>query len=184
MTKSERRTFLEQGIRWFPSAEWWAGPDACGRCTVIGLDSVLGYRVENVGMRSNELATCAGVNVQTLRYYERRGLLMSPPRSSSGYRAYPTEAVAVVRFVKRAQDHGFTLEEIGVLLDLAEGGPDDCELARELAEARMVQLAERIADLQRMQQSLSQLVATCELPRSDRSCPLLHTLHDDKEGQR
>ncbi|MGN2642148.1 MULTISPECIES: MerR family transcriptional regulator [Nocardia] len=134
-------------------------------------------------MRSSELATCAGVNVQTLRYYERRGLLASPPRSASGYRAYPSEAVAVVRFVKRAQDLGFTLEEIGELLDLADGGPDDCDVARELAEARMVQLAERIVDLQRMQQSLSELVATCERPRSDRSCPLLHTLHDE-EGER
>ncbi|MEU4710905.1 MerR family transcriptional regulator [Nocardia salmonicida] len=135
-------------------------------------------------MRSSELATCAGVNVQTLRYYERRGLLASPPRSSSGYRAYPTAAVAVVRFVKRAQDHGFTLEEIRELLDLAEGGPDDCEVVRALAEARMVQLAERIADLQRMQQSLAELVATCERPQSDRSCPLLHTLHNDEEGER
>lgn len=89
----------------------------------------------------------------------------------------------MVRFVKRAQDLGFTLEEIGELLDLADGGPDDCDVARELAEARMVQLAERIVDLQRMQQSLSELVATCERPRSDRSCPLLHTLHDE-EGER
>ncbi|MBV6761440.1 MerR family transcriptional regulator [Rhodococcus opacus] len=130
-------------------------------------------------MRSSELATRAGVNVQTLRYYERRGLLAQPPRSPSGYRAYPPDAAAVVRFIKRAQDHGFSLDEVQELLHLAEGGPEDCDAARALAEARMAALAERIADLQRMQRSLSQLVDTCERPRSDRCCPLLHTLHDD-----
>ncbi|WP_433726643.1 MerR family transcriptional regulator [Nocardia sp. CA-129566] len=130
-------------------------------------------------MRSRELATRAGVSVQTLRYYERRGLLAPPPRLPSGYRAYPADAVAAVRFVKRAQQHGFTLEEIGELLDLADGGPDDCNAARELAERRMTQLAQRIADLQRMQLSLAELVTTCELPRRDRRCPLLHILHEE-----
>ena len=70
------------------------------------LDSIVRYRVNNGGMRSSEVATQSGVNVQTLRYYERRGLLEEPPRSGSGYRAYPADAVAVVRFIKRAQEHG------------------------------------------------------------------------------
>ncbi|MFC7450141.1 MerR family transcriptional regulator [Rhodococcus daqingensis] len=129
-------------------------------------------------MRSSEVAARAGVNVQTLRYYERRGLLDEPPRSAAGYRAYPADAVAVVRFVKRAQEHGFSLDEIEELLHLAEGGPDDCQAARELAQAKVAQLADRIADLQRMQRSLTELVSTCELPRTDRSCPLIQTLHD------
>ncbi|MFD0364336.1 MerR family transcriptional regulator [Nocardia sp. GCM10030253] len=130
-------------------------------------------------MRSNELASRAGVNVQTLRYYERRGLLAPPPRSPSGYRAYPADAVSVVRFVKRAQDHGFSLDEITDLLHLAEGGPEDCDTVRELAQSRLDQLAARIADLRRMQHALSELVSTCERPRGDRSCPLLHTLKDE-----
>lgn len=128
-------------------------------------------------MRSSEVAAQAGVNVQTLRYYERRGLLDEPPRSASGYRAYPADAVAVVRFVKRAQEHGFSLVEIEELLNLAEGGPDDCQAARELANAKMTQLADRIADLQRMQRSLAELVATCELPRADRCCAIIEDLH-------
>ncbi|CRK54575.1 Mercuric resistance operon regulatory protein [Rhodococcus sp. RD6.2] len=132
-------------------------------------------------MRSSEVATQAGVNVQTLRYYERRGLLDEPPRSASGYRAYPADAVAVVRFVKRAQEHGFSLDEIEELLHLADGGPDDCQTARVLAEAKMAHLAEKIADLQRMQRSLADLVATCELPRTDRCCPLIQTMHDEGE---
>ncbi|MDP8017651.1 MerR family transcriptional regulator [Prescottella equi] len=132
-------------------------------------------------MRSSEVAARAGVNVQTLRYYERRGLLDEPPRSASGYRAYPADAVAVVRFIKRAQEHGFSLDEIEELLHLADGGPDDCQTARELAETKMANLAEKIADLQRMQQSLAELVTTCELPRTDRCCPLIQNLHDEGE---
>ncbi|MFE3056288.1 MerR family transcriptional regulator [Nocardia sp. NPDC059239] len=129
-------------------------------------------------MRSSEVAARAGVNVQTLRYYERRGLLAEPPRSAGGYRAYPADAVATVRFVKRAQDHGFSLGEVEVLLQLAAGGPEDCDTARELAESRMALLAERIADLQRMRRSLAELVATCDRPREDRCCSLLETLHE------
>lgn len=135
-------------------------------------------------MRTSEVAARTGVNVQTLRYYERRGLLAQPPRSSAGYRAYPADAVRVVRFVKRAQGHGFSLDEIEELLHLAEGGPEDCDTARELAEAKMAQIAEKIADLQRMQQSLADLVATCERPRSDRCCPLLHALRTEERDDR
>ena len=75
-------------------------------------------------MRTAEVAATAGVNVQTLRYYERRGLLPAPERLGSGYRSYTPEAVRVVRFVKRSQQLGFTLDEIGSLLELAAGGPE------------------------------------------------------------
>lgn len=118
----------------------------------------------------------AGVNPQTLRYYERRGLLERPPRSSSGYRAYPVDAVDVVRFVKRAQQLGFTLTEVGDLLHLADGGPDNCDAARVVAEERLADLEAKIADLQEMRGALQQLVGTCALPRSDRDCPLLQTI--------
>ncbi|MFF0637563.1 MerR family transcriptional regulator [Nocardia sp. NPDC004151] len=129
-------------------------------------------------MRSGELAALAGVNAQTLRYYERRGLLTPPPRSPSGYRSYPDDAVTTVRFVKRAQDLGFSLDEIEELLHLAAGGPDDCDSARTLAPERVTQLADRIADLQRMQRSLTELISTCERPRAQRSCPILTSLHE------
>jgi Hg(II)-responsive transcriptional regulator len=134
-------------------------------------------------MRSSEVAAQAGVNVQTLRYYERRGLLDEPPRSVSGYRAYPADAVAVVRFVKRAQEYGFSLEEIEELLHLADGGPDDCQAARDMAQAKVTQLADRIAGLQRMRRSLAELVATCERPRTDRCCSLIQTLRAEGENR-
>lgn len=132
-------------------------------------------------MRTGELAGRAGVNVQTLRYYERRGLLEAPPRSGTGYRAYPPEALRVVRFVKRAQQLGFTLDEIEELLHLADGGPDNCEGARAVAQARLADLDAKIADLRRMRDSLDRLVATCTRPPGDRDCPLLHAIHVDAE---
>src|SRR6266540_756663 len=127
-------------------------------------------------MRTSEVAGRAGVNPQTLRYYERRGLLPRPPRSTSGYRSYPDETVRVIRFVKRAQELGFTLDEVAELLRLASGGPSSCDTARSLASARVDELAARIADLERMRDSLRRLVDTCERPWSERDCPLLDCL--------
>jgi Hg(II)-responsive transcriptional regulator len=127
-------------------------------------------------MQTHEVAEQAGVNTQTLRYYERRGLLAEPPRSPAGYRDYPTSAVDVLRFVKRSQELGFSLDEVEELLALADGGPDSCETARALAESHMAQLDRRIADLHRMRASLGALVATCERPREGRSCPLLEAI--------
>ena len=118
----------------------------------------------------------AEVNPQTLRYYERRGLLAEPVRSPGGYRAYPSDAVRRVRFIKRAQELGFTLTEVGTLLDLAGGGPDSCDKVRTLAAEKIADLQHRIADLQALEAGLARLVATCELPRAQRECPILHDL--------
>jgi DNA-binding transcriptional MerR regulator len=98
-------------------------------------------------VRTSELAARAAVNPQTLRYYERRGLLAEPVRSPGGYRAYPDGAVRRVRFIKRAQELGFTLAEVETLLDLAEGGPDSCDKVRALATEKITDLRRRIADL-------------------------------------
>lgn len=127
-------------------------------------------------MRTAQVARRAGVNTQTLRYYERRGLLPDPGRSPGGYRAYPTDAVHVVRFIKRAQGLGFSLAQIEVLLDLAGGGPDGCQTAGDLATQKIAELDEKIASLVAMRDSLERLVATCARPRADRECTLLHRL--------
>ncbi|MFC5262051.1 MerR family DNA-binding protein [Kribbella qitaiheensis] len=127
-------------------------------------------------MRTSELAGQAGVNTETLRYYERRGLLTEPPRTPGGYRDYPAATLERLRFIKRAQELGFTLDEVEELLHLDTGGPDSCDAARALAEHRRADLERRIRDLQRMHDSLTDLVATCELPRADRSCALLEAI--------
>jgi Hg(II)-responsive transcriptional regulator len=132
-------------------------------------------------MRSGQVARQAGVNVETLRYYERRGLLPSPPREGSGYRAYGSDAVRIVRFVKRAQELGFSLDDVEALLELAGGGPDGCEAVQRLTGERIAELDRRIADLQAMRTSLLRLVATCHRPRRDRECPLIRSIETDAE---
>lgn len=135
-------------------------------------------------MRTSEVASRAGVNNETLRYYERRGLLAEPPRTAGGYRDYPPTAVQLLRFIKRAQELGFTLEEVEELIHLAAGGPDSCQGARTLAERRRDDLAARIRDLQRMHDSLEELVTTCDQPRADRRCALLEAIDRGPEAIR
>jgi Hg(II)-responsive transcriptional regulator len=134
-------------------------------------------------MRSSQVAARAGVNVQTLRYYERRGLLPEPARLGSGYRSYDPGAVQTVRFVKRAQQLGFSLQEIEALLDLAAGGPESCDAVRAMAGEKLVQLERKIADLGAMRESLRQLVATCDRSRDKRVCPLLEAIGDEAGGR-
>lgn len=127
-------------------------------------------------MRTSELAGQVGVHPETLRYYERCGLLGAPPRTAGGYRDYPDSAVELLRFVMRARQLGFTLDDVEELLHLDRGGPEGCVAARALAEARKADLEARILDLRRMRDCLADLIATCDLPRADRSCSLLQAL--------
>ncbi|MBA2324521.1 MAG: MerR family transcriptional regulator [Pseudonocardiales bacterium] len=128
-------------------------------------------------MRIGQVAAEAGVNVPTLRYYERRGLLPTPPRGRpSGYRSYEPDAVLVVRFVKRAQHLGFSLDEIQTLLHLADG--DRCAPARALAMAKIADMDQRIAALHSMRGALERLVATCDTPETQPDCPILQALEE------
>jgi Hg(II)-responsive transcriptional regulator len=127
-------------------------------------------------VNSGQVAANAGVNVQTLRYYERRGLLREPPRRDSGYRIYDPDAVVVVRFIKRAQELGFTLVEIEALLDLAGGGPASCEAVKDLAQEKLLDLERRMESLRAMHDSLQRLVDTCDRPARRRECPLIEGL--------
>lgn len=124
-------------------------------------------------MRIGHVAAATGVTVEALRFYERRGLLPAPARTSGGYRNYPDHTVAVIRFVKHAQQLGFTLDDIDGMLHLAAGGPDNCDTVRDLTEAKIDQISEKIDRLQAMRAALGQLLVTCERPRDDRQCPLL-----------
>ena len=101
------------------------------------------------GLRSGEVATAAGVNLQTLRYYERRGLLAEPDRTLGGHRLYPSEAVTVLRVIKAAQRLGFTLDEVAELLDAGRHRHKrpDAGLATG-ARQKLAEIEERITDLQ------------------------------------
>ena len=122
-------------------------------------------------LRIGEVAARAGVNAQTLRYYERIGLLPEPRRLPSGYRAYPPEIAHTVRFVKRAQALGFTLTEIRALLRLA-GRDDECAGAQAIAGHRIARLDAEIAERQEMRDELRRLVSACESPHTEPVCPL------------
>jgi MerR family transcriptional regulator, mercuric resistance operon regulatory protein len=119
------------------------------------------------------LARAAGVHVETIRYYQRRGLIAEPRRPSGGVRRYGPDAQARIRFVKRAQDLGFTLEEVKALLMLGE--TPNCRGARALAAVKLQVVESRIHDLARMREALRSLIRQCDSGRK-RSCPIIENL--------
>jgi Hg(II)-responsive transcriptional regulator len=134
----------------------------------------------NGAIRIGEAATQAGVNVQTLRFYERRGLLKPPARRPSGYREYSPEAVRVVRFIKRAQELGFTLAEIEELLRLREDGRASCAEVRAAGSAKIVDVDLKLQSLRAMRRALQVLVNSCTRDGSTRECPILEALDDER----
>jgi Hg(II)-responsive transcriptional regulator len=134
-------------------------------------------------MRIGAAAEQAGVNVQTLRYYERRGLLPRPPRRTSGYREFPDEAVRVVRFIKRAQDLGFTLDEIEDLLKLRNDKRRDRARVRAVAEKRVRQVERKIAELDAMKKALTHLLDCCS-DGGTLECPIIEALDGTREPRR
>lgn len=132
------------------------------------------------GMTIGKVAAAAGVNVETVRYYQRSGLVPEPTRPPGSVRRYSTETVARLRFIKRAQELGFTLAEIRRLLAL--GDPQSCGKARTLAAEKLVLVEARIADLARMQGVLQALIERCDAARGKVACPIIETLGGVKTG--
>ena len=122
-----------------------------------------------------ELSRRTGCNIETIRYYERIGLMPAPPRRGR-YRSYGGEHVARLGFVRRARELGFTLDEVRALLGLAGGGDASCGEARYLAAAHLKDVQARIADLKRMERVLADSVRACDAGQ-DPGCPLIQTLY-------
>jgi Cu(I)-responsive transcriptional regulator len=122
------------------------------------------------------VARQAGLGIQTVRFYEREGLIDAPPRSSSGYRAYDDRAVHRLRFIRRAQELGFTLKEIRELIELESDQDADCDQVRGIANAKLAIVENKIADLQRMQIALQTMVDSCRGPGPIRDCVLMDCL--------
>ena len=118
------------------------------------------------------LARSAGVNIETIRYYQRRGLIGTPRKPPGGVRRYAADALAQLRFIKRAQQLGFTLKEIGGLLELGAGA---CAETRVLAEARLADIETRLHDLQAMRRTLARLIQVCRAGR-ETACPIVESL--------
>ncbi|HUX26802.1 MAG TPA: Hg(II)-responsive transcriptional regulator [Burkholderiales bacterium] len=123
------------------------------------------------------LASAAEVNVETIRYYQRRGLLEEPSKPLGGHRRYAVSAAKRVHFIKRAQQLGFTLEEIKELLLLEDG--QSCRETRLLAEHKLALIDARIAGLSRMRRLLRGLIAECVDGKRPRACPIIATLSAD-----
>lgn len=121
-------------------------------------------------------ARAAGVKVETIRYYQRRGLIGTPARSLSRIRRYDASDVARVRFVKSAQALGFSLDEIGGLLKLEDG--THCDEAWVAAEEKLVSVREKLADLHRIEAVLGELVQECCATTGNVRCPLIRALQE------
>jgi Hg(II)-responsive transcriptional regulator len=134
-------------------------------------------------LRIGEVAARAGVNVQTLRYYERRGLLSEPRRAPSGYRLYSAETIRILWFIKRAQELGFSLEEIDRLLKLRDDRVTSCEDVQALAQQKIEAVEEKIRRLSALQVALEELVRNCERGDRSRECPILEAMEVDADTE-
>ena len=122
------------------------------------------------------VARRAGVGIDTIRYYERMSLLPKPQRRVSGYRDYGPDAVERLRFIRRAKDLGFTLEEIRELLALSTDRERGVKTVKQRAEARLDEVEQRIRELQRMKRGLKQLIDACPGHGALEHCPILRAL--------
>lgn len=127
------------------------------------------------GLKRGEMARRTGCNLETIRYYERIGLLTEPPRSANGYRTYDDTHVRRLRFIMRARELGFAIADIRGLLDLVDGGTQTCAEVKARTEQHLSDVQTKIADLRRIEQVLATTAASCsgdDVPE----CPVLEAL--------
>jgi MerR family transcriptional regulator, copper efflux regulator len=127
----------------------------------------------------SKLADCGGVNLTTIRYYERRGLLPKPSRSASGYRLYTDDAVRRLRFIKQAQLLGFSLAEVRDLLSLRMQSDTTCAHIKLRAKGKITAVDRKIADLQRIKSALTSLASACRGKGPTSECPILEALETE-----
>lgn len=136
--------------------------------------------VERLGI--SRLAHLGGVNLETIRYYERQGLLSAPPRTAAGYRIFPQEAVRRLRFIKRAQELGFSLKEIRELLSLRTKPGTRRPDIRARAEAKIADIEQKVRVLEAMKRTLRKLTAQCDGCGPLAECPILESLEEEVSG--
>jgi Zn(II)-responsive transcriptional regulator len=129
------------------------------------------------------LARECGITVDTVRYYEREGLLAPPRRARSGYRLYGTDALVRLRFIRHAKTLGFSLDEIKELLALRVDRTKTCADVRSRAQAKIADIGHRIESLERMKTALDRLAAACTGTGPTSECPILDALHAEDAGQ-
>ena len=127
-----------------------------------------------------KIAKQAGVNVETIRYYQRRDLLSEPKKPHRGYRRYPADIVEHIRFIKRAQALGFTLDEVAFLMQLEEARA--CGKTRRLALDKIKAIDQKLAGLTSMRKALATLVQQCGTGRSTKGCPIIQALGQNESS--
>jgi len=137
-------------------------------------EGVITYKIGEVARRAN-------VNKETVRYYEKRDLIPKPDRRRSGYRIFTQRHIDQIRFIKRAQELGFTLSEIKELLDLRMDDNTTCSEIKREAQAKYQDVAEKIEDLQRIKETLTDLIDTCSAEGPVGDCPILEALEGKNE---
>jgi MerR family mercuric resistance operon transcriptional regulator len=130
-------------------------------------------------MTIGQMARSAGASVETIRFYEREGLLEHPARSASGYRKYAPKAVARLRLIRQAKELGFSLNEIKELLALRVAPGKSCSDVRARAERKIADIDQRIAALKRMKAALARLAAACAGRGPTSECPILEALESE-----
>ena len=134
-------------------------------------------------MTIGRLAGTAGVGVETVRFYERRGLIPQPPKpSGTGFRVYPEETVRRIRFIRQAQEIGFSLREIDELLSLRADPSADCADVRERATMKLEEIGRKMAQLERIRWALEELIAACPGRGALRTCTIMEALVDVGDG--
>ena len=129
-----------------------------------------------------KVAKGAGVGIQTVRYYERRGLISAKAQTEKGYRLYKPETPDRIRFIKNAQAIGFTLKEIGGLLRLSVKNPSNCARVLKKAESKLSDIQARIVGLKSLEKVLKGLVKSCQGNRTTEDCPVLNCLSGQNSG--
>jgi len=127
-------------------------------------------------LRIGRLAQEVGINLETVRFYERQGLLPRPPRSASGYRLFPADAPRRLKFIKRAQELGFSLREIRELLALRVSPRTDSTEIRKRTESKIADIESKIRTLDSMRKALKKLVQSCAGCAPHSKCPILESL--------
>ena len=128
-------------------------------------------------MTIGKAARNAGVGVETIRFYQRKGLIAQPPKPrSSGFRSYPRETIERIRFIRQAQELGFSLREVNELLSLQAHPSADCTDVREQARAKLDEVNQKVAHLQNIAAALRDLIAACPGKGALRECSILTTL--------
>lgn len=135
------------------------------------------------GLTIGKLAKQTGLGIETVRFYEKQGLISKPPRTASNYRIYPAEEIVKLRFIKRAKSLGFSLNEIKELLSICRDPHATKADVKQRTARKLVDITQRIQDLTRMRDALRQLASTCDGHGSLTDCPILEALvADDHEG--